>query len=164
MTSPGGTYYANCYLYLLLFYFSKYFWFWDIVLVRVVQVQRVEILGAPRGLPGGTFYAPCTANLTKNIVGTQHVAKIVARLYFLQKMLRFSVFFDSCGPSKASRHYICPKDTFRSLTKIKNKCISNDETVEKTNPSIQNSRKSCVSTTQSRQKCVSCYTLKYYKF
>ena len=129
----------------------------------MVQVWRVEILGALRGLPGGTFYAPCTVNSAKNIVGTQHIVQTVARFCFCKRCYDIFVFFDLYGPSAASRHYICPKDIFRSLTKIKNKRISNDEIVEKTNPSIQKSRKSCVSTTQSRQKCVSSYTLKYYK-
>ena len=58
----------------------------------MLYLYELESLGAPRGSPGGTFYALCTVILAKSVGGTGFIAEIVARLQFDQKVDVFLFF------------------------------------------------------------------------
>ena len=83
----------------------------------MLYLHELESLGAPRGSPGGTFYALCTVILTKSVVGTDFIVKIVARLQLCHKVVPVFVSLGSCAAAIVNRHYICAKDTSRTLKK-----------------------------------------------
>ena len=140
-------------------FFFIFLFFW----VRVLLLYWIESLGAPRGSPGGTFYALCTVILTKSVVCTDFIAKIVAQLQTCQKVVPVFVSLGPCAAAIVNRHYICARDTSRTLKKSAQNKFWTTKFSEITNPSNQDSQKSHTFAIWEEQKYCSCYIAKYHK-